>query len=511
MTDSVTIFDTTLRDGEQSPGIALDSDDKVAIARALAAMRVDVIESGFPAASEGDFGSVQRIAREIEGPTIAALARSLPDDIDRASEAIRDAAKGRIHVFLATSPIHMEHKLRMTPKEVRDAVRSGVARARGYCDDIEFSPEDATRSDIDFMLDVCRVAIDEGATTINIPDTVGFATPADYASLIRRVIDEVVDGRAVVVSTHCHNDLGLAVANALAAVEVGARQVEGAINGIGERAGNTAIEEVVMALRTRRDHYGVDVGVDTTNIYETSRLVSRLTRYPVQYNKAIVGRNAFAHESGIHQHGVLRERTTYEIMDPESVGQAGTRIVLGKHSGRAAFGDAISKLGIRMEDEDFEAAFTRFKAIADRKGEITEEGLLAIVSDRGDVDEVVRLVSMQVAGGDKTVPQATVKVESRGLTLEYQAEGDGMVDASFAALRQAFGVDATLVDYRVDPITPGADAVAAVDVVIRIGGTTYGGRGVSTDVVEGSARAFVAALNKAAKDVLERAATRKGS
>ncbi len=381
MTDRVRIFDTTLRDGEQSPGIAFTPDDKVAIAHRLAALGVDVIEAGFPTASEGDFTAVQRVAREVEGPIVAGLARAVDADIDRAWNAVRDAAYGRIHVFLATSPIHMERKLGMTPDEVRAAVKDGVARARSYCEDVEFSPEDATRSDPEFVVDVCSLAVDAGATTINIPDTCGFATPGDYATLIRTVVDEVADGRSdVIVSTHCHNDLGLAVANALAAVEAGARQIEGAINGIGERAGNTSLEEVVMALVVRSDRYGVEVGIDTTQIYPTSTEVAEISGYPVQYNKAVVGRNAFAHESGIHQHGVLRERTTYEIMDPTAVGQEGSTIVLGKHSGRAAFRDALERSGVTVHDATFQRAFARFKELADGGGIFSSEDAAQIVA-----------------------------------------------------------------------------------------------------------------------------------
>jgi 2-isopropylmalate synthase len=509
MADGVRIFDTTLRDGEQSPGIALNADEKVQIAEQLARLRVDVVEAGFPASSPGDFEAVRKIAREVghredHAPVIAALARANPADIDRAWEAIRDAARARIHVFISTSPSHMEHMLKMEPEDVMAATKASVAWARECCQDVEFSPQDATRSDLEFMIAVCRLAVEEGATTINIPDTVGFATPGEYGALIDRVVREVkADREEVVISTHCHNDLGLAVANSLAAVEHGARQVEGAVNGIGERAGNTSIEEVVMALVVRSDQYGLEVGVDTAQIYPTSRLVAELTGYPIQYNKAVVGRNAFSHESGIHQHGVLRERATYEIMDPASVGQEGSKIVLGKHSGRYAFGNALEKLGYQLEEGTLQRSFERFKELADRKVEINERELQAIVEEESSVDEVVQLVSMHVAGGTKTTPQARVKVETAGgLTLEYEAEGDGMVDASFAALQQAFGVRAGLLDYQVRPLSGGADAMAEVSVVVRIDGRTYTGRGVSTDVVEGSARAFVAALNKAASEVL---------
>ncbi|HJQ91889.1 MAG TPA: 2-isopropylmalate synthase [Acidimicrobiia bacterium] len=382
MEDRVRIFDSTLRDGEQAPGIALDPDQKVAIATQLARLGVDIIEAGFPISSPGDFRAVTRIAQEVQGPTIAALARAQAEDVDRAWEAIRDAADPRIHVFLATSPIHMQHKLRMNEEEVLATVKANVARARDYTENVEYSPEDATRSDPSFVVAVCQAAVEAGATTVNIPDTVGYATPNDYGILIRRIVEEVKGGREeVVVSTHCHNDLGLAVANSLAAVEAGARQVEGAINGIGERAGNTSIEEVVMALRVRADAYGVGVGVTTEEIYETSRLVSEQTGYPIQFNKAVVGRNAFAHESGIHQHGVLRERTTYEIMDPVAVGMGSSVIVIGKHSGRAAFKHALGQLGIEVSDAVFETSFARMKEVADRSGEVNPDQIRAIVEE----------------------------------------------------------------------------------------------------------------------------------
>lgn len=500
MSDRVLIFDTTLRDGEQSPGIALDSDDKVAIANQLADLGVDIIEAGFPIASEGDFAAVQRIAREVKGPVIAGLARcGIAADIDRAWEAVQDAERPRIHVFLATSAIHMEHKLRMSEEQVLEAARSGVSQARELCEDVEFSPEDGSRSDIEFMIRVCQAAVTAGATTINIPDTVGYGTPTDYGARIKRVVQEVKGDRPdIVISTHCHNDLGLAVANALAAVENGARQVEVAVNGIGERAGNTALEEVVMALNTRSDHYQVETGIDTKHLYPASRLVSRLTGYPVQYNKAVVGRNAFAHESGIHQHGVLRERRTYEIMDPSAVGQDDSKLVLGKHSGRAAFGDALKQLAINLEDEDFESAFSRFKALADRKGEIGEEGLMAIVHDQVDLSDAVHFIGWQAAGRDNEA-EATVTVERDGTKEEFAAAGDGMVHSIFAALREAFGLEARLIDYRVEPVSLGADALAEVNVMVQVRERTFTGTGSSTDIVEASARSFTSALNKAAR------------
>jgi len=499
--DRLIIFDTSLRDGEQAPGIALSPDDKVAIAAQLARLKVDVIEAGFAASSPGDFEAVRRIAAEVEGPIIAALARTHPDDIDRAAEALEPAERKRIHVFMSTSPIHMEQMLNITPDEVLESIRAGVERARGYCDDVEFSPQDATRSDPDFVIETCKVAVAAGATTLNIPDTVGYSMPDEFAALIRRVVDEVKgDDDRIVISTHCHNDLGMAVANSLAAIGAGARQIECAVNGIGERAGNTSTEEIIMAVKTRHDLYPVTVGADTTQIFETSRLVSRLTGYPVQYNKAVVGRNAFAHEAGIHQHGVLKARQTYEIMNPADVGQR-SLLVLGKHSGRAAFGDALDKMGVHLEDVDFQRAFERFKELADRKGEIAEEGLRAIIMEQtGIAADVMQLTGLYLQGGDREPPVATVRVAMGDEEIEASAEGDGMVNAAFVALQDAFGFPATLLDYRVVPFTSGADAMAEVNVIIQIGPTTYSGRGVSTDVVEGSARAFVAALNKAMLD-----------
>jgi 2-isopropylmalate synthase len=499
MQDRLIIFDTTLRDGEQAPGIALSPDDKVAIAHQLAKLRVDVVEAGFAASSPGDFRAVSRIANEVPGPVIASLARTHPDDIAQAAEALAGADRKRIHVFVSTSPIHMEQMLRMTPDEVMNSVVESVRMARKLVDDVEFSPQDATRSNPDFVIAVCQAAVAAGATTINIPDTVGYAMPEDFAALLGQVYDEVRQGNEdVVISTHCHNDLGLAVANSLSAIHAGARQIEGAINGIGERAGNTSTEEVIMAVSTRQDHFGVEIGADTTEIFETSRLVSSLTGYPIQYNKAVVGRNAFAHESGIHQHGVLRHRETYEIMDPASIGHESV-IVLGKHSGRAAFADALDRLGIHIEDVDFQRAFDRFKQLADRKGEITEEGIRAIVSEEtGTGTEEMSLISIHFAGGSEETPIATVTLDRDGDEVRVEAEGDGMVNAAFVAIQDAYGIAASLTDYRVSPLTSGADAMAKVEVVIKVGSATFAGRGVSTDVVEGSVRAMVSAMNKAA-------------
>ncbi|MDH3248094.1 MAG: 2-isopropylmalate synthase [Acidimicrobiia bacterium] len=498
MDDRLIIFDTTLRDGEQAPGIALTPDEKVVIARQLAKLKVDVLEAGFAASSPGDFDAVSKIAEAVKGPVIASLARAHPDDIDKAYEALKAAEAFRIHVFMSTSPIHMEKMLRMTPDEVLKASIEGVKRARRYTDDVEFSPQDATRTDRDFLIEVCKAAVEAGATTINIPDTVGYATPADFVELMKTMFTEVKGDRDdVTMSVHCHNDLGLAVANSLSSIAAGARQIEGAINGIGERAGNTSIEEIIMAIKTRQDVFGVEIGADTTQITDTSRLVSRLTGYPVQFNKAVVGRNAFAHESGIHQHGVLRDKLTYEIMDAASVGQTAAQIILGKHSGRAGFADALAKLEISLEDDAFARAFEKFKQLADRKVQIGEEEIRAIVEEESHhFDGDVVLVGLHVAGGNDVTPSATVTLNIGGAEQKFTGEGDGMVHAAFAAIRKAFGSDARLVDYRVVPVTSGADAMAEVNVVVRVEENTYSGSALNTDVVEGSAEAFVEALNK---------------
>ncbi len=500
MSDKLIIFDTTLRDGEQAPGIALTPDEKLVIAHQLARLRVDVLEAGFAASSSGDFRAVSQIAAEVKGPVIASLARAHPDDIDQAWDALRHADRARIHVFMSTSPIHMKRMLRMTPSEVLRASVEGVRRARRYTGDVEFSPQDATRSDHQFLVDVCRAAVEAGATTINIPDTVGYATPAEFVELLKRIYAEVRGDRSdVTISVHCHDDLGLAVANSLSAISAGARQIEGAVNGIGERAGNTSIEEIIMAIKTRQDVFGVEIGADTTQIFDTSRLVSQLTGYPVQFNKAVVGRNAFAHESGIHQHGVLRDPETYEIMNAESIGQRGAQIILGKHSGRAGFADALANLNLSLEEDEFNQAFEKFKAMADRKLEIGERELRAIASTglSQSSDAEVRIAGINVSGGHDTTPTAVVTLEKGGVTSEYTGHGDGMVHAAFSAIKQCFGIEARLVDYRVVPVTSGADAMAEVNVVVRVVDNTYSGKAVSTDVVEGSAEAFVDALNRA--------------
>ena len=494
--DRLVIFDTTLRDGEQSPGISLDAAEKLEIAEQLARLGVDYIEAGFPVASQGDFEAVQGIARTVHGPVIAALSRTHRSDVDRCWEALRDADRARIHVFISTSPNHMEHMLKMTGAQVVEATRAGVGRAREHTDDVEFSPQDATRTPLDFMIEVLQAAVESGATTLNIPDTVGYGIPWDFGDLIRYIRRQVPGD--YVISTHCHNDLGLATANSLSGVQAGARQVEVCVNGLGERAGNAALEEVVMALRIRPDQFDVDTAVRTEELARTSRLVSRLTGYPVQYNKAVVGRNAFAHESGIHQHGVLAERTTYEIIDAASVGQVGSQIVLGKHSGRHAFADTLQKMGLSVSREVLDAAFIRFKELADRKVAITDADLEAIVAEElgTTVGSAFTLETLEVSGGTVGVPRARVVVTRDGEKLEAHSEGDGMIDAACRALKMATGVDGRLTDFNVSSVTGGVDALGDVILQLDADGVKVTGRGLSTDVVEASARAYLNAVNK---------------
>jgi len=497
MAERLIIFDTTLRDGEQSPGISLDVAEKLEIAEQLARLHVDYIEAGFPVASQGDFEAVQAIARTVAGPVIAGLSRTQLADVDRCWEALKDAERGRIHVFISTSPNHMEHMLKMTPEQVIAETRAGVSRAREHTDDVEFSPQDATRTPLDFMLEVLQAAVDSGATTLNIPDTVGYGIPWDFGALIQYIRREVKGD--YITSTHCHNDLGLATANSLAGVQAGARQVEVCVNGLGERAGNASLEEVVMAVKIRADQFpGIEVGVKTDELAKTSRLVSRLTGYPVQYNKAIVGRNAFAHESGIHQHGVLAERSTYEIIDAADVGQTGRQIVLGKHSGRHAFKDTLEKMGLHVQGDALNAAFARFKELADRKVELTDADLEAIVAEEIGGAHAPEFVfeALEVRGGTVAVPQAKVVVVRNGEKAEATAEGDGMIDAACKAIKAATGVDGRLTDFNVSSVTGGVDALGDVIVQLEVDGVKVTGRGVSTDVVEASARAYLNAVNK---------------
>ncbi len=499
--DKVFIFDTTLRDGEQSPGIALNAKEKLEIAEQLARLEVDIIEAGFPITSVGDFEAVHGIAQNVKGPQIAALARAADADIDRAWEAIKDARDPRIHVFLSTSDIHRKYMLEATEEEIVAQAVAGVKRAKGYTPNVEFSPQDATRTDADFLCEVVRATIEAGATTINVPDTVGYTLPHEFEELISYVYEKVPALNDVILSVHCHNDLGLAVANSLAAVRVGARQIEVAVNGLGERAGNCSMEEVVMALKTRRDLMWVDVGVNTREIARTSRMVSLLTGYAVQPNKAIVGANAFAHESGIHQHGILQDRLTYEIMDAEEIGYEGGKIVLGKHSGRHAFSAELEKMGYELSKEELQRAFERFKELADRKIQISDSDIEAIVADEmrtaGDLWE---LASLEVVGGTGRESRATVKIRTPDdQIVEESASGDGMIDAACGAVSRATSVDAKLASFTVGAVTAGTDALGDVTVQVDVAGDRYTGRGVSTDVVEASARAFLNAINRAAR------------
>ena len=505
----VVIFDTTLRDGEQSPGISLDVGEKLEIAEQLARLGVDYLEAGFPVASQGDFEAVEAIAKAVRGPVITGLSRTAAKDVDRCWEAVRHAEKARIHVFIATSENHMQNKLKMTPDQVKVEAARAVAQARGYTDDVEFSPEDASRSDFDFMCEVLQIAVDNGAGTLNIPDTVGYSIPQEFGRRIAAIRERVTGD--YIISAHCHDDLGMAVANSLAAVEAGARQVEVAMNGIGERAGNAALEEIVMALKTRSEYFGgLYTEVKAEELAKTSRLVSRLTGYPVQFNKAVVGRNAFAHEAGIHQHGMLEDRTTYEIMDPTAVGQD-TSLVLGKHSGRHAFSDALEKMGLKVQGDALNQAFARFKELADRKVEITDADLEAIVAaelgmNAGDAFE---LASIEFRGSNVGPASAQVVLvrTADGEKVEATAEGDGMIDAAGQAIKNATGVDGNQTEFNVSSVTGGVDALGDVVIQFESDGTKVSGRGVSTDVVEASARALLNAINKVVR-VRERAEVR---
>ena len=501
--DKVLIFDTTLRDGEQSPGCSMNTAEKLDVARALVELGVDIIEAGFPIASPGDFEAVQLIAQKFgDRATICALARCREDDIDRAWEAIRDAQHKRIHVFLATSAIHREFKLKMAKEEIVRRTIEMVGRAKGYCDNIEFSPEDAARTELDFLCEVVEKAIDAGATTVNIPDTVGYATPTHYRHVIETLKKNVPNIDRAVISTHCHNDLGMAVANSLAAVEAGARQVECTINGLGERAGNAALEEVVMALKTRFDYYGLETNINTKKLYPTSHLVSTITGMKVQRNKAIVGQNAFAHEAGIHQHGVLQERSTYEIMRPDDVGFVGTNLVLGKHSGRHAFRDRIKSLGFELDAETFQKVFDDFIALADKKKSVYDADIVALIENRmGDVIEKWQIVGFHTSAGTGTIPTATVELRrDDGQTLRDAAIGDGPIDAVFKALEKITGISARLQEFEVRNVSDGKDALGEVSVEINVKGRTHHGKAVSTDIIEASAQAYLKALNKAAAD-----------
>ena len=495
--DRVIIFDTTLRDGEQSPGASMTREEKLRIARALEKLRVDVIEAGFAIASPGDFESVKNIADAIKDSTVCSLARAVDADIDRAAEALVNANSGRIHTFIATSPIHMEYKLRLQPDQVIEQAVYAIKRARNLCADVEFSCEDGGRSDIDFLCRIIEKAIDAGARTINIPDTVGYAIPHQFAETIRQVIERVPNADKAIFSVHCHNDLGLAVANSLAAVTAGARQVECTINGLGERAGNASLEEIVMAIKTREDVLQVQTGIVTEHILSTSRLVSSITGFPVQPNKAIVGANAFAHESGIHQDGVLKHRETYEIMSAESVGWHANRLSLGKLSGRNAFRTRLQELGIELTDKDeLNAAFVRFKELADKKHEIFDEDLQALVSDSvTDVPERLRLVYLDVTSRTGQTPIAQLTVAVDGIEQQASSSGSGPVDAAFRALEKIAGTGASLQLYSVNAITEGTDSQGEVTVRLEQSGRIVNGNGADTDIVIASAKAYINALN----------------
>ncbi len=499
MSDKLIIFDTTLRDGEQSPGASMTKDEKVRIAKALERMHVDIIEAGFPIASVGDFEAVQAVANVITESRVCGLARALDNDIDRAGEALKGANASRIHTFIATSPIHMEMKLRMSPDQVIENAVKAVKRARRYTDDVEFSPEDAGRSELEFLYRILEAVIDAGATTLNIPDTVGYNLPHQFGQLIYNLREQIPNSDKAIFSVHCHNDLGLAVANSLSAVLNGARQVECTVNGLGERAGNAAIEEIVMAVRTRQDMFSCDTNIDATQILAASRLVSGITGFVVQPNKAIVGANAFAHESGIHQDGVLKNRETYEIMRAEDVGWHTNRMVLGKHSGRNAFRTRLEEIGIEFESEtDLNVAFRRFKELADKKHEIFDEDLQALVSDTIALvaNERVRLISLKVCSETGETPMASITLSVDEQEKQVEMAGSGPVDAALRAIEEIVQSKTELQLYSVNNITSGTDSQGEVNVRLEKGGRMVSGQGADTDIVIASAKAYINALNK---------------
>jgi len=495
--DRVVIFDTTLRDGEQSPGCSMNLEEKLQVAHVLEEMGVDVIEAGFPIASKGDFEAVQAVAAAVKAARVAGLARATRRDIDRAAEALKGAAAARIHTFISTSPLHMKFKLQMEPEAVHQAVADSVSHARNLCDDVEWSPEDGTRTEHDFLCRCVETAIKAGAGTINIPDTVGYTVPEEFHAMISMLMNRVPNIDKAVISVHCHNDLGLGVANSLAAVRAGARQVECTINGIGERAGNAAMEEVVMALRTRHDFMPYVTGVKTEMITKASRLVSAITGFSVQPNKAIVGANAFAHESGIHQDGMLKNAETYEIMTPESVGLSRSTLVMGKHSGRHAFKSKLEDLGFTLTDNEIQDAFVRFKDLADAKKDVYDEDIIALVDDAVlRHNDRLRFVSLQVICGSKGPQTAELEMEIDGETKKAKAEGNGPVDATFAAISQLFPHESSLQLYQVHAVTEGTDAQAEVTVRLEEAGKTVNGQGADHDTLVASARAYINALNK---------------
>ena len=495
--EKVYIFDTTLRDGEQSPGFSMNLDEKLRFARRLEKLGVDIIEAGFPVASEGDFLSVQEIARKIRKPQIAALARTSLEDIDRAWESLKDAEHPRIHTFISSSDIHIKYMLKKTREQVLKDACNAVRHACGFTENVEFSAQDATRTDRDYLCDMVEAVIEEGATTVNIPDTVGYALPDEFGDLIAYLFENVKNIKDAIISVHCHDDLGLAVANSLFAVKNGARQVECAINGIGERAGNASLEEVVMALRTRKDLMGLDTNIKTENIYRTSRLLTDITGISVQPNKAIVGANAFAHESGIHQDGLIKEKSTYEIMTPQVVGVTDTHFVLGKHSGRHAIKERLKKIGYNLSGDEIDQVFKRFKELADVKKEIFDEDLEAIVAD--DIfrkTDTYKLIYLNVISGNAAIPTATVRMEVGGEVCQDADFGVGPIDATFAVIKKITKTDNHLLKYMVNAITGGTDAQGVVTVQLKYDGRTVTGRGADPDIIVASAKAYINALNR---------------
>ena len=497
--DKIIIFDTTLRDGEQAPGASLDQNQKLEIARELETLGVDVIEAGFPISSPGDFKSVEMVARKIKRPCVCGLARAIPKDIDAAYEATKPAKHPRIHVFLATSKIHMKYKLQKAEEEIlRLAVRS-VKYARNLCDDIEFSPEDATRTEREFLYRVVEEVINSGATTVNIPDTVGWTEPKEYGDLIKSIIENVPNINKAVISAHCHNDLGLAVANSLSAIKNGARQAECTINGIGERAGNASMEEIVMAMKVRADIFGLNTNINTREIYKASRMVSKYTGFLVPPNKAVVGLNAFRHESGIHQDGVLKKRSTYEVISAEDVGFKTESLVLGKHSGRHAFSQRLANLGYKFNQAGIDKAFTEFKILADKKKEIFDDDLLAIIEEKSKaaVQQVWSLDGFEISSGSSIAPQAMIALKAKGKVFRKVSSGDGPVDACYKAIENIIHIKCQLLDYSIQSVTRGEDALGEVSVRIKAKGKDFSGRATSTDIVEASIKAYLQALNKA--------------
>lgn len=505
MSAQIKIFDTTLRDGEQTPGVNLNIHEKLEIARQLEKLGVDVIEAGFAIASPGDFEAVKTVAQEIKGAVIASLSRAVEKDIDRAWEAVQYAENPRIHTFIATSDIHMKYKLKMTEEQVLERAVAMVKYAKKYCSDVEFSAEDASRTRPEFLFRVFEEVIKAGATVVNVPDTVGYATPEEFGRLIRSIKENVTNIDKVDISVHCHNDLGLAVANTLKAVENGATQLECTINGLGERAGNAAMEEIIMGIDTRKDFYKADHRIDTTQIYRTSKLVSSLTGINVQPNKAIVGANAFAHESGIHQHGVLSEKSTYEIMTPESIGLKQNRMVLGKLSGRHAFEERLKELGYTLTPEEVQVAFEKFKSLADKKKVVLDRDIEALVEEKvSEVPEIFELESFQISSGNKVIATSMVSLKRNNETITEAATGDGPVDAAFNAIERAVGFSLVLEDYSLRAVTEGKDALGEVTVRVSKDNKIYVGRGVSTDIIEASVKAYLNAINRVISELGEK-------